>query len=220
MTPVQTTFDTDETPTFFDWLQRNSRLIGIGAALVAVAGAGYWFYLRSAEIKRLNAERGLNQAKQSMAAGNAALATTDLQRVATRYKGTASGAQAAMLLAQLNFDQGKFAEGVQILQPYQTPGASGDNLASVHSLVADGQLAEGKVEDAASTYAKAAEATKLPGSRALLRAKQARALMTAGKNAEAKAIWEDLARDPDASVVANEANIRLGEILAQPAGKT
>jgi predicted negative regulator of RcsB-dependent stress response len=217
--PVQT-FDTDDTPNFFDWIQRNSRAVGIGAALVAVGGAGFWFYLRSAEIKRLNAERGLNQAKQSIAAGNAALATTDLQRVATRYKGTQSGAQAAMLLAQLNYEQGKFAEGIQILDPYQTARASGESLPSIYSLVADGQLAQGQAEAAATTYGKAAEATELPGSRALLRAQQARALMLAGKNAEARTIWEELAKDPDAAVVANEANIRLGEILAQPAGKS
>jgi predicted negative regulator of RcsB-dependent stress response len=219
MTPVQT-FDSDDTPSFFDWIQRNSRLVGIGAALVAVAGAGWWFYLRSADIKRLNAERGLNQAKQSIAAGNPALATTDLQRVASRYKGTASGAQAAMLLAQLNYEQGKYAEGLQILTPYQTTGAAGENLPSIHSLVADGQLAQGKADDAAATYGKAAQATEMPGSRALFRAKQARALMLAGKNAEARTIWEELAKDPEAAVVANEANIRLGEILAQPAGKS
>jgi hypothetical protein len=44
--------------------------------------------------------------------------------------------------------------------------------------------------------------------------------MLAGKNAEARTIWEELAKDPEAAVVANEANIRLGEILAQPAGKS
>ena len=219
MTPVQT-IETDDTPNFFDWIQRNSRAVGIGAALVAIGAAGYWFYLRSAEIKRVNAERGLNQAKQSMAAGNAALATTDLQRVATRYKGTPSGAQAAMLLAQLNYEQGKFAEGVQILEPYQSERAAGQSLSAIYGLVADGQLAQGKADDAASTYAKAAAATELPGSRAMFRAKQARALMTGGKNAEARTIWEELAKDPEAAVVANEANIRLGELTVQPAGKS
>lgn len=219
MTPVQT-IETDDTPSFADWIQRNSRFVGMGAALVAVAGAGYWFYLRSADIKRQNAERGLNQAKQSLAAGNAALATTDLQRVATRYKGTASGAQAAMLLAQLSFQQGKFAEGVQALEPYRTAGAAGENLPAVLTLIGDGQLSQGKLDEAVTSYRSAAEATDLPGSRAMLRAKQARALMAGGKNAEAKAIWEELAKDPEAAVVQNEAAIRLGELAAQPAGKS
>src|SRR5438270_3846387 len=75
MTPQQT-IETEETRTqsFAEWIQANTRAVGIGAAVVLVAAAGYWFYLRSAEIKRANAERGLNQAKQSLAAGNAGLA--------------------------------------------------------------------------------------------------------------------------------------------------
>src|SRR5688500_15311111 len=102
---------------FGDWIQANTRAVTIGAALVAVAAVGFWFYQRSAEIKRLNAERGLNQAKQALSAGNAPLAQTDLQRIATRYKGTPAGAQAAMVLAQLHYDQDKIPEGLKVLEP-------------------------------------------------------------------------------------------------------
>lgn len=221
MTPVQT-IETDDTrtQTFSEWLEKNTRWVGVGAALVAVAAAGYWFYLRSAEIKRLNAERGLNQAKQSLAAGNAALAQTDLQRVATRYKGTPAGAQSAILLAQVNFEQGKYAEGVQVLEPYQTPAASGSSLAAVWSLTGDGQLAQSKADEAARAYRKAGEATTLRGERSLYLAKAARALMAAGKNQDAKKLWQELADDPDAVAVHNEATVRLGELTAQPAGKS
>jgi len=206
--------------TFFDWIQANTRAVTIGAAVVVIGGIGIWFYGRSAEIKRSNAERGLSQAKQSMAAGNPALAQNDLQRVATRYKGTPAGAQAAMLLAQLLYDQGKFADGVQVLEPYQNSGAAGPSLAQVWSLSADGLLSSGKAAEAGAAYQKAADATKLPGERAVYRSKEARALMAAGKNAEAKALWEKLSTDPEAIVIRNEALIRLGELSAQPAGGT
>jgi predicted negative regulator of RcsB-dependent stress response len=220
MTPQQT-IETDPTKTqsFAEWIQANSRAVGIGAIVVLVGGAGYWFYLRSAEIKRLNAERGLSQAKQSLNAGNAALAQTDLQRVASRYKGTPAGAQAAMLLAKLEYDQGKYAEGIKALEPYQTGGAAGPNLAPVWALTADGQLALGQAA-AANSYQKAAEATSLPGERSTYWAKAARAFMTAGKDAEARAIWERLSTDPDAVAVKNEAEIRLGELSAKSAGKS
>jgi predicted negative regulator of RcsB-dependent stress response len=205
--------------TFFDWLQANTRAVTIGAAVVLAGGVGYWFYLRSGEIKRQNAERGLNQAKQSLAAGNAALAQTDLQRVAARYKGTPAGAQSAMLLAQIEYEQGKFAEGIKHLEPYQSEGAAGPNLASVWSLTADGQLGAGKPDDAAASYRRAAEAISRPGERGLYEAKAARALMAAGKNAEARAIWEKLAADPSAAV-RTEASVRLGELSVQPAGRS
>jgi predicted negative regulator of RcsB-dependent stress response len=221
MTPQQT-IQTEDTRTlsFAEWIQANTRAIGIGAAIVVVAAAGYWFYMRSAEIKRANAERGLNQAKQSLSAGNAALARSDLQKVATRYKGTTAGAQAAMLLAQLDYDQGKYAEGLKALEPYQTAAAAGQNLAAVWSLTGDGQVASGKPDEAASSYKKAAESIPLPGESAIYMSKSARALMLAGKDAEALKVWEKLATDPNALPVRNEALVRVGELSAKPAGKS
>lgn len=205
---------------FFDWIQANTRVVTAGAVVVLLGGAGYWFYMRSGEIKRLNAERGLNQAKQSLAAGNPALAATDLQRVAARYKGTPAGAQSAMLLAQLNYDQGKYPDGLKALEPYQTPSAAGASLSVVWSLVGDGHHASGQPADAATAYQRAADATSLPGERSVHLAKSARALMAAGKTAEARTLWERLATDPDAILIRNEAEIRLGELTAEPAGKS
>ena len=205
---------------FFDWIQANTRAVTIGAILVIAGGAGYWFYTRSLEIKRVNAERNLNQAKQSLAAGNAALAATDLQRVATRYKGTPAGAQAAMLLAQHNFDQDKFDEGLRVLQPYQAAGAAGRSLGAIWALTGDGLLSQAKVDEAVAAFRRAAEATTYPGEKALYLSKAARSLQMAGKNAEAREIWERLKQDPEASLVHSEADIRLGELNASTAGKS
>jgi len=60
--PQQQTIE-DEGWTFFDWLQANNRALTIGAVVVVLALLGGWFYMRSGELKRLNAERVLNQAK-------------------------------------------------------------------------------------------------------------------------------------------------------------
>jgi predicted negative regulator of RcsB-dependent stress response len=221
MSPQQT-IETEPTKTqsFAEWLQGSSRGASIAAVVIVIAAAGYWFYLRSADIKRQNAERGLNQAKQSLTAGNAALAQSDLQKVATRYKGTPAGAQAALLLAQVAFDQRKFADAVKALEPYQNARAAGPNLAAIWSLTGDAQVMSGKPVEAAGSYAAAAAATKLPGERSLYQAKQARSLMLAGKDTEAKALWEKLVTDPDALPVRNEASVRLGELEARPAGKS
>lgn len=203
-----------------DWFQANSRTLSIVIGLVAVASVSGWFYVRSGQIKRLNAERALGQATQSLSAGNQALAATDLQKVAVRYVGTPAGTQAALLLAQMHFDRGAFADGQKALEPYRSARSAGASLADVWSLVADGQLGAGQAVEAAASYQKAADATEQPGYRAVLRAKAARALMSAGKDAEARAIWERLAADPDASVVKVEAELRLGELSARPAGKS
>jgi hypothetical protein len=202
-----------------EWFQRNSRTLSIAGGVIAAVAVSVRFYMRSAEIKRLNGDRGLSQAKQSLAAGNRALASADLEKVAIRYVGTPAGASAAMLFAQIQYDQAKVEDGLKALTPYQSAGAAGSSLPDVWSLTGDGQLTMGNAAEAAVSYQKAADATKLPGARAMLLAKTARALSAAGKDPEARAIWEKLAADPDAMVVKSEAEIRLGELAVKPAGR-
>src|SRR5438874_12046712 len=88
--PVSSDADFD----LMDWIQVNSRWLGATAAVIAVAAAGYWFYIRSQQIKTVNAKRSLLRAEQSLQSGNAALATSDLQRVVSRYKGTVGATRA------------------------------------------------------------------------------------------------------------------------------
>ncbi|HEY4671434.1 MAG TPA: tetratricopeptide repeat protein [Gemmatimonadaceae bacterium] len=200
---------------FMDWFQINSRYIGIGAAVVAVAAAGYWFYLRSEQIKTVNAERSLMQAEQSLQSGNAALATSDLQRVVTRYKGTSAGTEAAMLLAQTDYNAGKYQDGVKVLE--EVSGKAGGSEASLQSLIGDGYSQLGKTADAAKAYERAADAAEFDTERAYYRAKAARSYASAGNVNEAKRIWSQLATDEKAQAVAAEARVRLAELTAKPA---
>jgi predicted negative regulator of RcsB-dependent stress response len=211
---------TDSSLSVGEWFQVNSRWVGIGAIVAVAAAAGVWYYMSSAKLKRENAERGLTQAKQSFAAGNAALAQSDLQKVVERYKGTPAGGEAALVLAQMDYEQGKYAEGLAVLQPYATRSASGENLGPIMSLIGDGLNQTNKLADAADAFRQAADATSRPGERALYRAKQARALMAAGKDADARTIWQQLHDDPDAVAMHSEATIRLGELNAKPAGRS
>ena len=200
---------------FMDWFQINSRYIGIGAAVVAVAAAGYWFYLRSQQIKTVNAERSLMQAEQSLQSGNTALATSDLQRVVTRYKGTGAGTEAAMLLAQTDYNAGKYQDGVKVLE--EVSGKAGGSEASLQSLIGDGYAQLGKTADAAKAYERAADAAEFDTERAYYRAKAARSYATAGNVNEAKRLWTQLSTDEKAQAVAAEARVRLAELTAKPA---
>ena len=200
-----------------EWLQANTRALTLGAAVVLVAGAGYWFYIRSAEMKEANAEKALTTARQSIQSGNAALASSDLQKIQTRFSGTTSANEAAILLAQVDYDQGKYAEGVDVLK--KAVGGAGRLTSDMHSLIGDGLANQGKVDDAVAEYTKAAEASDLPSQKALMLAKEARILGAAGKSADAAKIWQQLLDDPHAELMAAEARIRLGEMQVKPAGK-
>jgi predicted negative regulator of RcsB-dependent stress response len=201
-----------------EWVQVNSRLLGGAAAVVAVAAAGYWFYVRSQQIKTINAERSLIQAEQSLQSGNAALATSDLQRVVSRYKGTGAGAQAAMLLAQTLYGANKYQEGIKALE--EISGHAGGSEAAVQSLMGDGFSQMNKTGDAAKAYERAAQAAEFDNERAYYRAKAARSYAAAGNTAEARRLWTQLSTDEKAQSVAAEARIRLAELDAKRAGKT
>ncbi|MFN9202287.1 MAG: hypothetical protein ACK6DP_04350, partial [Gemmatimonas sp.] len=68
---------------------------------------------------------------------------------------------------------------------------------------------------AAEQYAKAAAASAFAADKQGYEASQARSLMAAGKSADARKIWERLAQ-LDGALVQQEANVRLGELLAKP----
>jgi tetratricopeptide (TPR) repeat protein len=199
-----------------EWVQVNSRLVGGAAAVIAVVAAGYWFYLRSQQIKTINAERSLMQAEQSLSSGNTALATSDLQRVVTRYKGTGAGTEAALLLAQSDYNTGKYQEGIKVLE--EISGKSGASEAAVQSLIGDGYSQMGKMADAAKAYERAASAAEFDNEKAYYRAKAARSYSTAGNVAEARRLWTALSTDQKAQSVAAEARVRLAELDAKRAG--
>jgi predicted negative regulator of RcsB-dependent stress response len=209
----------DRAQTFVDWTRINSRALTAGAVLVVVAGAAFWFYGRSKQIQAGNAEKALQTAKQSMNAGNVPLAQTDLQKVYAKYGNTSAGVEAAMLLAQLDYDSGKFQDGISTLQKVSGSSAANGVEATVRSLEGDGYAQMGKMSDAAKQYESAADATGYETEKAYQRAKAARAYQTAGDTAKARQIWTDISTDPRYSTMAAEARIRLGELTAKVATK-
>ena len=207
---------TDRGQAFLEWFQVRSWVLVTGAAIVVVAAAGYWFFQRSRQIRMINADRSLMTAQQSLASGNNALAQSDLQKVIGRYQGTSAGTQAAMLLAQMNYEQGKYQDGINQLQ--RVVGDAAGSQSAVLSLIADGYSQMGKAADAAKYYTQAAAGTALENERAYYRAKAARSYATAGNTAEAKKVWSELAKDEKSPSVAAEARVRLAELDAKRAG--
>ena len=201
-----------------EWVQVNSRLLGGAAAVIAIVAAGYWFYIRSQQIKTVNADRSLMQAEQSLQSGNTALATSDLQRVVSRYKGTGAGTEAALLLAQTFYNGGKYQDGIKVLE--EVSGKAGGSEAMVQSLIGDGYAQMGKSADAAKSYEKAADATIYDNERAYYRAKAARSYTAAGNVGDARRLWTELSTDTKSQSVAAEARVRLAELDAKRAGKS
>jgi predicted negative regulator of RcsB-dependent stress response len=207
----------DRAQTFLDWTRINAKLLTTGAVVVVVAAAGYWFYLRSTQIQAANAERALMTAKQSMSAGNLPLAQKDLQNVYAKYGSTSAGVQAAMLLAQIDYDGGKFQDGLSILQKVAGSSAASGVQSTILSLEGDGYAQMKKLAEAGKAYEDAAKATSFETERAFQLAKAARAYEAGGNATKAKEIWTSLMNDPKGQTMSAEARVRLGELNAAPA---
>jgi len=198
---------------FVDWVQANTRVVGIGAIVVATLVAGTWVVSRSNATKTTAAARALSEAQRSVSSGNLPLAAADLQKVVQRYGSTGAGVQAKLLLAQVLFQQGKVDEGLKLLDE---AGSAGALQASLHGLRAGGLEQSGKAADAAAEYLKAAQATALPSERESYRSDAARAYVAAGQKEEALKIWREIASD-QASALNSEALLRVGELTATAA---
>jgi hypothetical protein len=215
MTNPQLT-DIDDELDLMDWIRGNSRWVTIGAAIVVVAAGGWWVYTQSKVRKEQNAAQALFMAKQSMAAGNLVLAQSDLSKLVGRYGGTSGGSEGAMILAQINYDQAKYQEGITVLENAAN-GAPGPMGVQLRSLIGDGYLSMKNAASAAKEYERAAGLSSFTLEKANQKAKAGRAYMTAGDTAKARQIWTELAADPNTPSVAAEAKVRLGEISAKAA---
>ena len=194
------------------WDRYRQHLAWIGVVLIVAIGAA-WFYVRSQSLKQEHAESAFEQALVSVQSGNIPLAQSDLKKVVERYGGTNGGAEAAMTLAKLYYQQGNFTAGIDALKTAVS--TKGDM--QYESLVLQGAGYEGmsKWGDAAASYNKAADVARFNEQKAQAQAMAARAYQAGGDKANAAKIWEALLKDPK-NGFDNEAKVRLGELDAAP----
>jgi predicted negative regulator of RcsB-dependent stress response len=211
--PQPKTLD-DRTESITEWLHVNSKLVGIAVGVVAAVALGGWLYTRAQAGKEIRAEQTLRRAEQSVAAGNAPLAQTDLEKLASGYRGTSGASQGAMLLAQLHMEKAEYQKAIDVLQNNQA--GRKDFEAPVEAMIADAYSQLNKPADAAAHYRKAAEATRFQAERDGYLADAARHLVAANDTAGARQIWQSIASNPK-SEFAPEAHLRLGELTATAA---
>lgn len=195
---------------FWDRYRQHIAWIGV---IIIVALAAVWFYVRSQSLKQEHAEAAFEAAIVSVESGNIPLAQSDLKKVVARYGGTNGGAEAAMTLAKLDYQSGNYKAGIDALKTAVS--TKGDM--QYEALVLQGAGYDGLSQWAAAahSYLQAGDAARFPESKAQAQAMAARAYQTGGDKADAVKIWEALLKDPKSGFEA-EANVRLGELQAQP----
>lgn len=201
-----------------DVIVTRKREFAIGAIVVVALAGGVLLWRLSANQKSERARVALADATNTLYSGNRPLGETELQAVADRYRDTAPGIEAAMVLAQTDFEEARWADGLKVLDAVKQSGAIENFKAAVDGLIAGGYTDMKKYDDAVKSYRAAADESKFQPMKDLYLADAARVLQTAGKNDDAKKIWEDVSSRPDSPSL-QEAKVRLGELNAVPAGK-
>lgn len=209
--PLRTSDDPIES--FASWLQLNSKPLLMGAGAIALTVAAIMVYRSTTASTRAKASLALAEAQAPFAEGKSAEAKAALEKVIARYGTTASGQQAAVLLAQVEFEGKQYDAGIQVLEKARGR-ASGDFKAGIEAMIASGYELKGDFAKAAEAYGKAATASGFDAERRGYEASQARSLMAAGKTADAKKIWEKLVTF-EGETVGQEAAVRLGELAGK-----
>jgi hypothetical protein len=197
-----------------DWFQLHLREVAIGVVGLAVVGGGIFAYRSISRGNEQRADQAFYAAQAAAQSGDPQQAELALDRVIGGHEGTPAGTQAALLLAQLRYAQGKFAEGLATLR--RVEGGVGEEFrAPVQALIAAGHEGQGQYAEAAAAYRRAAEQARFDEDRDSYRTELARVLALAGDTAAAVAVWEEIAVDVT-SPHAPEARVRLGELQAKP----
>ena len=208
-------FDMDN---FKDLMVARKREFSIGAIVVLAVAGGFLLWRLSANQKNERARAALADATNTLYSGNKPLGETQLQAAADRYRDTAAGIEAAMVLAQTDFEQGRWDDGLKVLDAIEKSSAIDNFKPQIEGLMAGGYADLKKYDDAVKHYQNAAEGTKYQSIKDLYLADAARVLERAGKNDDARKIWTEIASRPDSPMLA-EAKVRLGELEATPATK-
>jgi predicted negative regulator of RcsB-dependent stress response len=217
-TPVAVSSDEFDIDGLMDTVRTHSREFTIGGIVVVALASGLLLWRLSSLQKDDRAEHALTEASMALGAGNRPLASNELQTLADRYRDTAAGVEGGMILAQLDFEDEKWDDGLKILAAVQGSSAIKNFGPEIDGLVAGALSDQKKFDEAAARYLSAADKSPYQAAKDSYSADAARVLALAGKKDQARKIWEGLAARSDSPMTA-EAKVRLGELDATAVGK-
>jgi outer membrane protein assembly factor BamD (BamD/ComL family) len=194
------------------WYQVHQRKLL--AALIVLAGLAIvaWFVMASGKRKEQFAARNLNQARAAAEAGNLPLASSELQKLITTYKGTDAAHEAVITLNQVRMVNGQSELAAAGLRDFVASKPPVKYLAPAYGLMGAALENSKRWLDAANAYTQASSTAEVPYLKANYLVDAGRAYRSAGRPEDAaKAYRAILDKYPDAPSV-TEALVRLAEL--------
>jgi predicted negative regulator of RcsB-dependent stress response len=194
------------------WYRDRQRLPLVAVALVAIVAAAAWFIIASGKRKEQFAARSLNQARAAAEAGNLPLASSELQRLITTYKGTDAAHEAVITLNQVRMVNGQSELAVVGLREFLAGNPPEKYRAPAYALLGSSLENAKRWGEAADAYTKASESAQVPYLKATHLISAGRAYALAGKPQEAAKAYRTVVQKYADSPSFTEAQVRLAEV--------
>jgi outer membrane protein assembly factor BamD (BamD/ComL family) len=183
-------------------------LIGVAVA-AAIIG---WFVVASGNRKEQFAARSLNQARSAAEAGNLPLASSELQRIITTYKGTDAASEAVITLNQVRMVNGQSELAAVGLRDYLATKPALKYVAPASGLLGAALENAKRWAEAGTAYTEASTAADVPYLKASYLVDAGRAYRAAGKPVDAERAYRTILQKYPDSPSFTEAQVRLAEL--------
>jgi tetratricopeptide (TPR) repeat protein len=192
---------------------RDPKRLQLGALiLVAAVAVVAWFVIASNERKEQFAARSLNQARAAAEAGNLPLASSELQRLITTYKGTDAAYEAVITLNQVRMVNGQSELAAVGLREFLGAEPPAKYRTPAYGLLGASLENAKRWAEAATAYRQAADAAEVPYLKATYLVDAGRAYRAAGNLGEAAKVYRSILEKYPDSPSFTEAQVRLAEL--------
>jgi outer membrane protein assembly factor BamD (BamD/ComL family) len=196
------------------WYRDRQRYLLAALIVLAAAVIVGWFVVASGKRKEQFAARSLNQARAAVEAGNLPLASSELQRLITTYKGTDAANEAVITLNQVRMVNGQSELAVVGLREFLATKPAAKYVAPAYGLLGAALENAKRWADAANAYNQASNAAEAPYLKGTYLVDAGRAFRQAGKAEEAARAYRTILEKYPDSPSFTEAQIRLAELTS------
>ena len=200
------------TPATPPWYRaRQRQLVALAVVLAATAIVG-WFVVDSGRRKEDFAARSLNQARAAAEAGNLPLASSQLQKLITTYKGTDAASEAVVTLNQVRMVNGQSELAAVGLKDYLATRPPAKYGAPASGLLGAALENSKHWSEAGNAYNQASNLADVPYLKANYLIDAGRAFRLGGKREDAKRAYRTILEKYPNSPSFTEAQVRLAEL--------
>ncbi len=194
------------------WYQRRQRHLLAGLVILAVLALVAWFVMASGRRKEEFAARSLNQARAAAEAGNLPLASSELQRLISAYKGTDAASEAVITLNQVRMVNGQSELAAVGLKEFLATKPKPQYVPPATGLLGAALENSKQWVEAANAYTQASTASDVDYLKAKYLVDAGRAYTEGGKPEEAAKAYRAVLQKFPKAPSATEAEVRLAEV--------